>query len=202
MIFVGNIMVIIKNKWRYFLLLLICFLFISSLGFAAEQNRALREVAKHQVQDLGLEIWVENQPSWETAVVPNKDKSMFSAQSPRNYHPPSAMTFMSWPKQTVKPELLETVAVTAIRSGARNFGLHKAAARGVKIVPKQYGVLAGYEGNFVGQAQGMQMDVKVFVGQKTGKFPVVLTIYTLKGKMGHLNEVIRRSWTNISYLKR
>ena len=44
------------------------------------------------------------------------------------------------------------------------------------------------------------MDVKIFVGQANGKFPVALSIYTLEGKMVHLAEVVRHTWGNLAYL--
>ena len=44
------------------------------------------------------------------------------------------------------------------------------------------------------------MDVRIFVGQARGRYPVVLTLYTLQGKMQNLNEVVRRTWGNVDYL--
>lgn len=97
-------------------------------------------------------------------------------------------------------ELFETVADTAIRTASANYGLNKGQARVIQVAPRTWGLLQGHEGNFSGRAQGMRMDVKIFVGQQEGKYPVVAQIYTQAGKMPDLQDVIRRCWSNITYL--
>jgi hypothetical protein len=71
----------------------------------------------------------------------------------------------------------------------------------MEISPKQHGELTGYEAQYVGKVLGMAADVRMFFGFQPGRAPVVMTVYTLQGKMKNLEEVIRRSWDNVSYLR-
>lgn len=93
-----------------------------------------------------------------------------------------------------------TVARTAIVRAAQNFGLGPADSRAFVPKPAKHGVLNGQEAIFAGSKGKTAMDVRVFVGQSAGRFPVVLTLYTLRGKMHHLDEHVRRAWSRISYL--
>ena len=63
-----------------------------------------------------------------------------------------------------------------------------------------YGDLKGYEAAFNGMANGEKMDIKVIVGNAQGKGPVNTYAYTLRDKLDHLSESIRRSWGNAKYL--
>lgn len=160
---------------------------------------ALREMQIHKVPELGLEIWVENQPAWEAKLIDVSGHPTFVAQSPSTYHPPTVMTYASWPKLLVTPDMLPDVATSAIRQASQNFGLDPGRSRALAIKPASHGVLQGYEADFVGKADGVTMDVKIFVGQASGKFPVALTVYTLQGKMTHLEQSIRRGWGRLNY---
>lgn len=176
----------------------------TGLGLTTAQGAsppsALREMRIHRVRELGLVIWTENQPPWETELSDGSGWPSFIAQSPDNYHPPTNVAYSSWPKERVAPEQLVTVARTAIRRAAQNFGLNLAMARVIPAKPVRHGVLEGLEGDFVGRAQNVPVDVKVFVGQQAERFPVACSIYTLNGKMAHLTEVIRRAWGHVAYL--
>lgn len=163
-------------------------------------ERALREMQIHRVEELGLTIWTENQPAWETDLQQIKGRSSFVAQSPDRYHPPAVLIYSSWPQERVADEHFETMARAALQTAGRNFGLNVAQAGSVRIQAARYGVLEGWESGFAGRAQGDAVDVKLFVGRKPGRFPVVLTAYTLQGKMQHLAEVLRRAWGNVDYL--
>lgn len=171
-----------------------------SLPVVAVQPRALREMWIRKVPELGLEVWLEHQPPWSARLMTVHGRPQLVAQSPDAYHPPAVITISSWPEQRVPPALLEQVADAAIRQGSLNFGLNKHRSRQIVVKPAAYGVLSGFEGSFVGLVQGTAMDVKIFVGQQTGQFPVVLTVYTLQGKMPFLSEVVRRSFTKLRYL--
>jgi hypothetical protein len=173
---------------------------LSARGTWAQPKRALREMQIHKVQELGLEIWVENQPPWDTTLSRKTGRPTFVAQSPDAYHPPTVMTYMSWPGANSPDSTLATMATTAIRAASQNFGLNLAQARALHPVQATYGVLRGYQAAFDGSGQGQALDVMMFVGQAPGKFPVVLNIYTLRGKMGSLVEHRRRAWTSLKYL--
>lgn len=176
------------------------FILLAPQLLAATEPRRLREMQIFSVSQLGLKIWVENQPTWEADLNPDTPHPTFIAQSPSNYHPPTVMTYASWIKEKVTDQQILKVADTAISRASQNFGLNKVASRSLTKTQKQYGDLTGLESTFVGKVQGVPMDVKIFVGQADGKFPVALSIYTLKDKMPLLEEVIRRSWGKLAYL--
>lgn len=167
---------------------------------ATPDSRALREMQIHKVPELGLEIWVENQPAWETHLSNTTGHFSFVAQSPDHHHPPAVMTYASWPRERVSPDMMQSMATAAIRRASRNFGLNVAQGRGIMPGPAAYGVLQGFEATFTGTVQGVPMDIKIFVGQAAGRFPVALSLYTLQGKMTHLGEHIRRGWGRLKYL--
>jgi hypothetical protein len=172
----------------------------STLAQARPQARHLREMQIHPVPALGLRIWVENQPPWEAELNQASGHPSFIVQSPEQHHPPVVMTYASWPQERVSDTQLPQVAHTAIQRASQNFGLNLAQARAVVPRAAHYGGFRGFEGQCVGRMQGIAMDVKIFVGQHSGRFPVALSIYTLEGKMGHLAEVLRRSWGQLEYL--
>jgi hypothetical protein len=161
--------------------------------------RALREMSIHKVKELGLQIWIENQPAWDASLT-NNGQSTFTAASPKNYHPPAAMLFQSFPQEKVPTAQFENMAKQALRRASANWGLQAAEIRAIPITVQKYGVLDGLEGNFVGKTDEILMDVKIFIGQSEGRFPVILWIYTQQGKMDNLVEVIRRSWSKLTYL--
>ncbi len=163
-------------------------------------ERALREMQIYEVKSMGLEIWVENQPAWEVGTQMHNGRPVFTARTPENYHPPAAMTVAAWQDKAVSDAQFPDVARSAIRHGAQNFGVSVGDARAVAVLPATHGALQGWEADFVGRAQSMAMDVRIFVGQASGRYPVVLTMYTMQGKMTHLNEVVRRAWGNLAYL--
>ena len=167
---------------------------------SAPTSKALREMQIYKVPELALSIWVENQPPWEVELSQATGRPSFVVQSPDNYHPPTIMTYASWPNERVTASNMSQVAQTASARASQNFGLNASQARSVVKLPATHGVLNGLAGTFVGQVDGTAMDVQIFVGQAEGRFPVALSIYTLAGKMKHLNEVVRRSWGQLAYL--
>lgn len=176
---------------------------ITSLAWAQTAPasvRAPREMQIFKVNELGLEVWVENQPAWETQLVTAGGRPMFAAQSPDGYHPATVMMYATWPKEKVQDNLMFETALGAVRRASRNFGVSDNQSRAITLTPASYGPLKGYEGRFAGVSQSTPMDVRIFVGQAGGKFPVVLTVYTQSGKMAQLNEQIRRAWGKVRYL--
>lgn len=180
--------------------ILIVFFLAQQVAQASEPTRALRPMVIHKVQELGLEIWTEADPEWQTDLVYQGDKPIFTAQTPMNTYPPAAMSVVSFPGMVVAEHELQEVATTAIHTAASNFQVTETDIEKITILPVEYSELHGYEGVFSGYAQGDPVDVKVFVGQKNGKGPVSIQLYTLQGKLPHLSEQIRRSWQHIRYL--
>jgi hypothetical protein len=162
--------------------------------------RAQREMQIHKVDALGLEIWVENQPPWQTQLMDGPSLPIFAAQSPANYHPPSVMTYTSVRHAAPPPEGFEAMAIGAVRRAAQNYRVPPAIRLSLMPRPASHGMLQGYEAVFEGMAQGDAVDVKVFIGQAPGKHPVAMQAYTLRGKMAHLDEPIRRAWGKLRYL--
>jgi hypothetical protein len=171
-----------------------------SAGRARAAQPALREMQVYKVPELKLEVWVENQPPWHTELSSETGHPTFVAQSPDSYHPPTVMTYASWPDANSPDSALQNMATTAIRRASQNFGLNAGQARGINPLGAQYGVLRGYEATFDGVVDGTPMDIVVFVGQARGNFPVALTVYTLRGKSGALTEQRRRSWSKLKSL--
>lgn len=163
-------------------------------------TRRLREMQIFKVDELGLSIWVENQPPWDARLIQERGRPMFVAESPDHHHPPIVMTFSSWPEQSVPEGQMLAVATSAIRRASENFGLSVGRARAIDARSASHGVLTGAEGRFSGRADGVLVDVVVFVGQAPGRFPVALSLYTIAGKVSHASEVLRRSWGRLTYL--
>jgi hypothetical protein len=172
----------------------------AATGVLAAPNRALREMQVYKLPELKLKIWIENQPPWTTQVQQQNGHATFIAESPENYHPPTVMTFTSWPDARTADDKLYGLASAAIRRASQNFGLTIGQARGLQVVGAEYGLLRGYQSIFEGSSEGTAMDVVVFVGQAPGRFPVVLCLYTQRGKIGNLTEHRRRSWGKLKYL--
>ncbi|MBB4842643.1 ABC-type amino acid transport substrate-binding protein [Paucibacter oligotrophus] len=166
----------------------------------AAPARRLREMQIFEVGELGLVIWLENQPPWEARLIQHRGRPQFVAESPMHYHPPLVMTFSGWREQSVSEGQMLAVASKAIRRASENFGVSPGRVRSIAVQPASYGVLSGAEGRFTGRADGVPVDVAVFVGQASGRFPVALSLYTIAGKIQHASEILRRSWGRLSYL--
>lgn len=169
---------------------------------ASDDGRSLREMQVHKVPALGLEIWVENQPPWDVQLTNEPGRPTFVAKSPNDYHPPTVMSYVSFPREKVQDDRMQLMALSAIRRASMNFGLTEAQSRSINPNAASYGVLRGFEGVFIGKAHGSLMDVQIFVGQAPGRFPVVLTMYTMRDKLPNLVEQRRRAWTKLQYLGR
>ena len=174
-------------------------MFLSNMS--AHADRAMRPMKIHKLPELGLEIWTEYEPLWITELHYRGKKPIFTVHSPPMVYPPAAMTVVSFPGMAVATDELKDIATTAIAEGAKNYKVPESELAGLHVIPALYGDLTGYEASFSGKVRGDAVDVKVFVGNKPGKGPVMLQIYTLEGKLSHLSEQIRRSWTNVKYLK-
>ena len=180
---------------------LVVMIAVGIAGPYAFAERAKRPMAMHELPELGLEIWTEDQPEWDTKIVQYGEKAIFTAQSPIYYYPPIAMSYASFAGMEVTGEELQQIAAGAIQQAGRNYQLSEESVKQLTPSPYTYGELTGYEASFSGIANEEEVDVKVFVGHKPGKGPVVMQGYTLKGKLSHISEQIRRAWTNVRYLE-
>lgn len=169
---------------------------------AAAEDVYKRPMVIHKVAELGLEIWTEANPAWDTVVArePGAPRAIFSAETPGQTYPPAGMT---WAVPGVKATEAEfpQVARSALRQAALNYGLKEAAIQGIALRKAVYGELSGFEGEFPALADETPVDVRVFFGHVPGKPVVAMQVFTLRGKLPHLAEQIRRSWSNVRYLK-
>jgi hypothetical protein len=186
-------------KRKHFCFAVTALLCSSPWTYATE--RALREMQIHKVRELGLEIWVENQPPWSAELLKAATLPRFVVQSPADYYPPAVMTYIGMPGSAVDPNALLDVATTAIRRAAENYNLPGPQRVVLKPTPVSYGAFNGYEATFDGWANSEAVEVKVFVGQAAGGFPVAMQAYTLRGQLAQLREPIRRAWASLKYLK-
>ena len=180
-------------------LTIIFFLMIATVVTSTEKKH-LRPMEKHKVTELGLELWTEFEPKWDIKLNKVGKKNVFYAETPANYYPPAVMTWVSFQGMEVVEGELEEIARTAILTAAHNYKAKVNQEEKITPVQITYNELTGYEATFSGVANGEEVDVKIFVGHKPGKGPVAMQVYTLKGKLPHLSEQIRRSWNNVKYL--
>ena len=185
---------------KIFSLGLFSLVILALISQSVSADRAKRPMKIHQLPEMGLEVWTEFDPLWITELEYQGKKPIFTAQTPPMVYPPAAMSVVSFPGMQVTSDEMKEVASTAIATGARNYRVPEQQISTLKATPASYGELTGYEATFTGKAQGDEVDVKVFVGNKPGKGPVMLQIYTFKDKLPHLSEQIRRSWDNVKYL--
>ena len=156
------------------------------------------EMQVFEVKALGLEIWMD--AGWDADMHMNKGRATFVATSPESSNLPAATTVSSWPEEKMPDILVPAMARSAIRTAAPNFGLPVSQAKAIVPIPATYGVLKGGQADFVGKIQGIDMDVRIFVGQAKGRYPVVLTVYAPKGGLKQLADAINRSWGHLDYL--
>jgi hypothetical protein len=161
-------------------------------------QRVKRPMVIHSVTQLGLEIWTESDPLWETRIKLQRGRPIFVAEAPALAYPPAGMTWASLPELRFANDEIEAAARGAIHQAALNYGIRELQT--IALAPASYGDLDGYEATFSGQASGAAVDVRVFCGHRVGKPAVVVQAFAPRGKLEHLGEHIRRSWTHLRYL--
>lgn len=175
-------------------LLMACLSSISSIATAA--NRAARPMIIHRLAEMNLEIWTEEDPEWETSMKRTTHARTFTAETPALAYPP---THMSW---TISQQLKfdEQELKQAARGVMYQMALRYDTPMPQQILEAEYGDLKGYETTFEAQRQNIPIEVRVFCGHREGKPMVVMQVVTLKGKLMHVAEHVRRSWTHVRYL--
>jgi hypothetical protein len=168
-------------------------------AIGSEIERVPRPMRIHRVTQLGLEIWTEGDPEWDARLATLHDRPVFAAETPALAYPPAGMTWTSQQAIRFTAEELEMAARGALHQAARNYGMRNVEE--LTLEPARYGALSGYESRFPGLAHGTRVDVQVFIGHQPGRPTVLAHAYTLEGKLDHIREHIRRSWTNLRYLR-
>jgi hypothetical protein len=161
-------------------------------------QRSGRPMIIHRLPALGLEIWTERDPEWETRLSRHAAAASFIAETPVLTYPPAHMSWTTLPQLRFEPRDLQAGAEGALHQVAAEH--HVLAPTRIPINPQQYGELIGYETVFEAQSQSLPIEVRVFCGHRPGKQPVLMQLTTLKNKSAHLAEHVRRSWSNVRYL--
>lgn len=165
---------------------------------SAQGAQLKRPMRIHKVQELGLEIWTEATPEWDTRLERIDEQSRFVAETPALTYPPAGMTWVSKPHSVFAENEVESAARGAIDRVARGYGVRENSA--VKLTATHYGELIGFQAEFSASRRTIPVDVRIFLGHKPGRAAVVMQASTLQGKLRHIDEHIRRSWTNVRYL--
>lgn len=163
---------------------------------ATAGTRAGRPMIIHRLAQMNLEIWTEQDPEWETRVQQGLHSMTFAAETPALTYPPTHMSWTIAPSLKFEPHELEDAAHGVLHQIAIRYRTHPPE----QISLAQYGDLTGYEASFQAEAQNIPVEVRVFCGHREGKPMVVMQAVTLKGKLTHVAEHIRRSWTHLRYL--
>lgn len=171
---------------------------ISLVSTATAADRAGRPMLIHRLNELGLEVWTEQDPQWETRVQQTNGVPIFIADTPALSYPPASMSWISLPQFKFETHELELAARGAIDQVAANHGVQ--APNPIAIEPQRYGELIGFESTFKARSEQVPIDVRVFFGHRPGKPAVLMQVSTLRTKLPHLSEHIRRAWTHVRYL--
>ncbi len=176
-------------------LLIACLCAISSIEVNAG-TRAGRPMIIHRLSAMNLEIWTEQDPEWETRLSQSAHALTFTAETPALAYPPTHMSWTISPQLTFKPDELETATLGVLHQMA----IHYRTLPPNQISEARYGELTGYEATFQAEPKNIPIEVRVFCGHREGMPMVVMQVVTLKGKLAHVAEHVRRSWTHVRYL--
>lgn len=166
---------------------------------ATATERVGRPMLIHRVTELGLELWTEQDPQWETHLRETNGAMTFIAETPALTYPPAHMSWTSLPELKFAEHDIESAARGALHQVAANFRVRFPDR--ISIKPQQYGDLIGLESVFEAESEGVPIHVRAFCGHQPGKPAVVMQMSTLRDKLPHLNEHLRRSWSHVRYLQ-
>lgn len=166
---------------------------------ATAAERVGRPMLIHRVAELGLEIWTEQDPQWETHLHRANGATTFSAETSALTYPPAHMSWTTVPELRFAEHDIETAARGALHQVAANFRVRLPDR--ISMKPRQYGDLIGFESVFEAESERVPIDVRAFCGHRPGKPAVVMQVSTLRNKLPHLHEHVRRSWSHVRYLQ-
>lgn len=150
----------------------------------------------HRLPELNLEIWTEQDPEWETHLSEAGPALTFVAETPALSYPPAHMSWTVMPELRFKHEEIEQAAQGVFRQATLNYRVPAPT----QVAARTYGALTGYEATFQATSEKVPVDVRMFVGHREGQPAVVMQLVTLRDKLPHLSEHVRRSWTHTNYL--
>ncbi|MFC4310187.1 hypothetical protein ACFPN2_13935 [Steroidobacter flavus] len=181
---------------KYAALLIACLCAIQSKDVTAA-TRVGRPMIIHRLSVMNLEIWTEQDPEWETSLKQSATALTFSAETPALAYPPAHMSWTIAPRMKFQDGELEDAARGVLYQMALNYRTLPPE----QLIEAQYGELTGYEATFQAEPRNVPVDVHVFFGHREGMPMVVMQVVTLRGKLAHLAEHVRRSWTHLRYLE-
>lgn len=158
-----------------------------------------RPMHVHKVEPLSLVIWTEAMPEWETRLEWRGGQAAFIAETPALTFPPASMSWVSKEDLSFTEAELPDAARGAIHQIAVSFRVARASLGELRRA--RYGELHGFELDFSAMDAALPVDVRVFFGQATGRPAVLMSAVTLRGRLGGIEQQIRRSWTNVRYLR-
>ncbi|MBL8267260.1 hypothetical protein [Steroidobacter sp.] len=170
--------------------------FICTLSSSNANARAGRPMIIHRLPELNLEIWTEQDPEWDTTLQKKKGGVTFIAETPALTYPPAHMSWSTLPPFQFERNEMKEVARGVLHQMAKNYRTKPPD----HLEPRRYGDLTGYEATFSAEQNNLPIDIRMFCGHREGKPPVVMQLVTLKDKLPHLAEHVRRSWTHLKYL--
>jgi hypothetical protein len=176
-------------------LLIACLCALTST-IAAASVRTGRPMIIHRLPELNLEIWTEQDPEWETHLGDFAGVFTFIAETPALTYPPAYMSWTVMKELKLSQHQLEDAARGVLYQMAMNYRTNPPK----EIRPRSYGDLTGFEATLDVAPDGTPSDVLLFCGHREGRPIVVMQVVTLKDRLPHLSEQIRRSWTNVRYL--
>ncbi|MDY6944324.1 MAG: hypothetical protein SXG53_01280 [Pseudomonadota bacterium] len=150
----------------------------------------------HRLPELNLEIWTEQDPQWEVHLHETNGATTFIAEPPALSYPPAHMSWTSLPQLRFEQGEMEAATRGVLHQMAISYGVQPPK----DLQQRQYGDLTGYEAIFAAESEDLPIDVHLFCGHREGKPAVVMQVVTLRDKLPHLSEHIRRSWKNLRYL--
>ncbi len=160
-------------------------------------DRVKRPMQVHRVKEVGLEIWTEAEPRWDTHLEGKSGQYTFVAETPDLTYPVAGFMWSSALSEKFPAAAFKEAARGAIDGSARRYGVTLVG----QLKEARYGDLSGYEVTIAGSIQQTPVDVLIFVGQQPGKPLVVMQAATQRGKIDHISEQVRRSWTHVKYLQ-
>lgn len=163
---------------------------------AIAKPRTGRPMIIHRLPELNLEIWTEQDPQWETHLHESAVAATFVAESPALTYPPAHMSWTTLPQLAFEQTDMEEATRGVLYQMALNYGVKPPRY----LKQQRYGDLTGYETTFAAESDDMPIDIHIFCGHREGKPAVVMQVVTLRDKLPHLSEHIRRSWTHLRYL--
>lgn len=170
--------------------------FLCAMSSNNADARAGRPMIIHRLPELNLEIWTEQDPEWETQLINNSSTASFVAETPGLTYPPAHMSWTTLTQLQFKQDEMQAATRGVLHQVAKNYR----AKPPEQLEPRKYGDLIGYEATFSAEQDNLPIDIRIFCGHREGRPAVVMQLVTLQGKLPHLAEHIRRSWTHLKYL--